>query len=133
MPKYEYRCRDCRRKFDVFMSYSEFGQKPVECRYCHSLSVDRLISRVRFARSDESRLENLADPSNLADLDEDPRSLGRMMRQMKDEVGEELPAEFDEVVGRLEKGQSPEEIERDLPELGQMGADGGGNGDFGDL
>jgi hypothetical protein len=31
--------------------------------------------------------------------------------------------EFDEVVNRLEKGQSPEDIERDLPDLG---SDGGG-------
>jgi uncharacterized protein (DUF433 family) len=29
-----------------------------------------------------------------------------------------LGSEFDVVVDRLEKGQSPEEIERDLPDLG---------------
>jgi hypothetical protein len=43
-----------------------------------------------------------------------------MMREMKNEVGaDDLPGEFDEVVSRLEKGQTPEEIERDLPELGE--------------
>jgi hypothetical protein len=37
---------------------------------------------------------------------------------MKDELGAtDLPGEFDEVVNRLEKGQSPDEIERDLSEL----------------
>jgi len=42
-----------------------------------------------------------------------------MMREMKSEVGaDDLPAEFDEVVNRLEKGQSPEDIERDMPDLG---------------
>lgn len=133
MPNYEYRCRDCQRKFEIFMTFAEYGQKTVECRHCHSQRVDRLLSRVRFARSDESRLENLADPSNLDGLDEDPRSLGRMMRKMKDEVGEEMPPEFDEVVGRLEKGQSPDDIEKDLPELGQMDASGGGMDDFGGM
>jgi hypothetical protein len=46
-----------------------------------------------------------------------------MMRQMSRELGEDMGPEFDEVVDRLEKGQSPEDIEHDLPDLG---SDGGG-------
>ena len=132
MPRYDYRCRDCRRKFEIFISFSDYGKKLVACPSCGSQSVDRLINRVRIMRSDESRMENLADPSNLEGLDDDPRSLGRMMRRMKDEVGEEMPPEFDEVVGRLEKGQSPDDIERELPELGEMDGDAGGMGGFSD-
>jgi hypothetical protein len=41
-----------------------------------------------------------------------------MMRKMSAEMGEDLGPEFDEVVDRLEKGQSPEEIEEALPDLG---------------
>jgi hypothetical protein len=33
-------------------------------------------------------------------------------------MGEEMPQEFDEVVNRLEAGQSPEEIEEAMPDLG---------------
>jgi hypothetical protein len=36
-------------------------------------------------------------------------------------MGEELGPEFDEVVDRLEAGQSPEDIEKDLPDLGSEG------------
>ena len=118
MPNYEYRCINCRRRFDIFMSYSEYGTKPVNCPYCGSVNITRKIGRIRFARSDESRIENLADPSALAKLDDDPQALGRMMRQMKSEVSEEMAPEFDEVVDRLEAGQSPEDIEKDLPDLG---------------
>jgi hypothetical protein len=88
---------------------------------------------VRVVRSEESRLDDLADPSMLADFDEnDPRSMGRMMRRMADEVGEDLGPEFDEVVGRLEAGEDPEEIEKSMPDLmGEGGPDlGGGMGDF---
>jgi hypothetical protein len=74
-------------------------------------------------------MESLADPSNLAGLDEDPKSLGRMMRQMSSEVGEEMGPEFDEVVKRLESGQSPEQIEKELPDLG--GGESGGMGGMG--
>jgi putative FmdB family regulatory protein len=132
MPNYEYRCFNCRRRFDLFMSYQEYGSRTVTCPHCQSDNVQRKIGRVRVARSDESRMENLADPSNLEGLDEDPRALGRMMRQMSSEIGEEMGPEFNEVVGRLERGQSPDEIERELPDLG-LGDTGGGDfgGDFG--
>lgn len=124
MPKYDYRCLNCRRRFDVFFSYSEYGTKLVICPHCQSENVQRKIGRVRVARSDESRLESMADPESMAGLEEDPRALGRMMRQMSHEMGEEMGPEFDEVVGRLEAGQSPDQIEQDLPD---MGGDAGGS------
>lgn len=76
-------------------------------------------------RSEESRLDNLDDPSAFADLDEsDPRSLGRFMRRMSAEMGEDMGDEFDEVVGRLEAGESPEDIEQSMPDLGgDLGGD----------
>ena len=43
---------------------------------------------------------------------------GRMMRKMGKEMGEDLPPEFDEVVDRLESGQSPDDIEKAIPDLG---------------
>ena len=49
------------------------------------------------------------------------------MRQMSQEMGEDLGDEFNEVVGRLEKGESPESIEKSMPELGDMN---GGLDDF---
>jgi putative FmdB family regulatory protein len=128
MPNYEFRCLDCRRRFDLFFSYSDYGKIPVICPHCQSSRVDRRIGRVRFARSEESRLENLADPSQLEGLENDPRSLGRMMRKLGSEAGEDLPPEFNEVVGRLEAGQSPEDIEKEIPDLGGAGMDDGGMG-----
>jgi len=126
MPSYRYRCSDCKKRFEVFMSYTEYGQKTVNCPHCNSEDVQRRIERIRFARSEESRLENLADPSSLEGLEDDPRALGKMMRQMSREVGEEMGPEFDEVIDRLESGQSPEDIEEAIPDLGA------GSDDFGD-
>jgi hypothetical protein len=83
-----------------------------------------LVSRVAVLRSEESRLESLADPSSLAGLDEnDPRSLARWMRKMSGEMGEDLGAEFNEVVDRLEAGESPEEIEKSMPEMAGEGSE----------
>ena len=69
-------------------------------------------------RSEENRFESLADPSSLSGLDEnDPRSLARWMRKMSRETGEDLGPEFDEMVDRMEAGESPEEIEVSMGEL----------------
>jgi len=122
MPLYDYVCLNCRERFDVFMTYAEYGARPVACPHCQSGHVRRRLSRVRVAKSDESRAESLAgdfsDPSALAGLEDDPRAMGSMMRKMGKEMGEDLPPEFNEVVDRLEKGQSPDEIEKELPDLG---------------
>ncbi len=126
MPTYDYFCLDCQKRFDVFLSYSEYGTRGVTCSHCGSGNVRRRLTRVRIARSEENRLESLedlADPSALEGLEDNPRELGRMMRKMGRELGEDLPPEFDEVVDRLEKGQSPEDIEAALPDLAEIGGD----------
>ncbi len=122
MPFYDYRCLDCGKRFERYFSYEEYGRKTVTCAHCGSANVRRRLPRVRVVRSEESRFESLedfTDPAALEGLEEDPRALGRMMRKMGEELGEELPPEFDEVVDRLEAGQSPEEIEEAMPELGE--------------
>ncbi|MEW6715968.1 MAG: FmdB family zinc ribbon protein [Chloroflexota bacterium] len=129
MPSYDFRCLDCKRRFVVYISYNEYGEREVRCTHCNSDNVRRWIRRIRFLRSEESRLENLedfADPDALEGLEDDPRALGRMMRKMGREMGEELGPEFEEVVDRLEAGQSPDEIEEAIPDLG------GDEGGFGD-
>jgi len=121
MPTYDYTCLDCRKRFDVFLSYKEYGVKPVACSHCGSANARRRVPRVRVLKTDEQRLSAMADPSKLGMIDDDPVALGRAMRQMGSEIGEDLPPQFDEVVGRLEAGQSPEDIESALPDLGDAG------------
>jgi putative FmdB family regulatory protein len=120
MPIYEYKCNDCRRRVSIFWrSYSDSEGATPRCPLCNGTNLARLISRVAVLRSDESRLDALADPAGLAGLDEnDPKSLARWMRTMGSETGEDLGPEFDEVVDRLESGQRPEDIEQAMPDLG---------------
>jgi putative FmdB family regulatory protein len=132
MPIYEYRCRKCRRRVSVFLrSFSEVETAKPVCTYCGHDQLQRLISRVSVARSEESRLDSMADDSALGDVDEnDPRSVARWMKKMSGEVGEEMPSEFNEAVDRMEAGQSFEDIEKSMPELGAP--EGGPGGDLGD-
>ena len=125
MPIYQYRCLNCKKRFEVFLSYKEYGIKNIYCPHCASDQVQRRIGRIRIAKSEDSRLDNLTDTTNLEGLENDPRALGKMMRKMSNEMGEDVGPEFDEVVDRLESGQSPEDIEKAIPDLE------GGNSNFG--
>ncbi len=119
MPTYDFICNDCQKRFDVFMTFSEYGKKTVTCTFCNSENVRRRMTKVRIAKSESSRAESAADEfSNLGGIEDDPKALARMMKKMGNEMGEDLPTEFNEVVDRLESGQSPEEIESALPDLG---------------
>jgi putative FmdB family regulatory protein len=130
MPVYEYRCGSCQQRVGIFQTYAEYGKKKVACPNCGSKQLTRLISRVRIAKSEDSRLEAMSDPSSFGDLDEnDPQSMAKFMKKMGSEMGEDLGPEFNEVVDRLEAGESPESIEETMPDL--AGGEGGSAGDLG--
>jgi putative FmdB family regulatory protein len=120
MPEYDYRCNSCQRKVTLFYkTYADYDAATHTCPECQSIDLKRLITRVALARSEESRMESFADPSAFSGLDsDDPRELGRAMRKMGQELGEDLGGEFDEVIDRLESGESPDSIEASLPDPG---------------
>jgi len=45
MPAYEYACKDCGKKFTVFLSLKEYETHPeIKCPYCESDHVERKIT-----------------------------------------------------------------------------------------
>jgi len=104
MPIYEYRCGACKRKVTVLTLRASETVDPV-CDRCGSRDLSRLMSRFAMVRSEESRLDDLSDPSSLSGLDEnDPKSMARWMRKMGKELGEDTGDDFDEMVDELEAG-----------------------------
>lgn len=127
MPIYEYRCQSCQNRVGIRMSFAEYGKKKVACPLCGGKDLRRVISRVRVAKSEDRRLDDMSDPSVFGDVDEnDPKSMARALKKMGREMGEDLPPEFNEITERLESGESPDAIEQSMPELG-----GAGDGDAG--
>ena len=98
MPIYEYRCEDC-GKISEFLLIRRDEVFILQCKRCKSKKMSRVLSKVRVIRSEESRMESLADPSKWGDLDEkDPRSMAKMMRRLGKEFGEELGEDADRMV-----------------------------------
>lgn len=116
MPIYEYRCQDCGKK-STFVTLSVKSSLEPKCRKCGSANMKKLVSRVAVFRSEESRLESLADPSKLAGLDEnDPKSIARWMKKMSKEMGEDMGEDFEA------------SIDEAMEEAGREKGEGGGEG-----
>ncbi|HZC68372.1 MAG TPA: zinc ribbon domain-containing protein [Nitrospirales bacterium] len=106
MPIYEYQCDACRKRTTLLV-LSISNPEPARCQHCGSERLTRLMSRIATPKSEDARLESLADPSSLGDLDEsDPKSMARFMKKMAGEMGED----FDEgMMGEAEEGAGEEQ------------------------
>lgn len=125
MPIYEYRCPSCRHYLSQLVR--TYGPPAPPCPRCGAPAMDKLVSRVHTVRSEDSRLEDLADPSQLGDVDEsDPRSVARWARRMGQHVGEDLGDDWHDMVDRMEAGEMPDELGGDE----SPGGDGAGDDDF---
>ena len=124
MPIYEYECTDCRRKQSFLIMNLERELPGLRCKKCGGSNLSRLVSRVNVVKSEEARMESLADPSKLGGLDEnDPKSMARWMKKMGKEMGEEMGEDFDQMVDEAMEGAEGGE---------GLGGEGGGMGGFDD-
>ena len=114
MPIYEYRCPACQKKSSrIWLRIPAAAEeRALACPSCGASPLDRLMSRFSSPKSEERRLESLADDSSLAGLDEnDPRGMARLMRKMSEQTGESLEGEDAEMLDRMEAGEMPPDDE----------------------
>ena len=101
MPIYEYVCQSCGKKVSLLVLNKE-SYSP-KCNKCGSTDLRRIMSRFAAVRSEESRLESLADPSKWGDMDEnDPKSMVKLMKKMGREMGDELGEDYDQLIEEAE-------------------------------
>ena len=113
MPIYEYRCTNCKKRLSLLI-LSVNQASTAACTFCGSTKLDRLMSRFASPKSEEARLESLADPSKFGDVDEnDPQSMARFMKKMGQEMGEDMGDDFDEAIEEAGSGLA----ESDAPDL----------------
>ena len=126
MPVYEYQCSACRRRSSRLFKTLAAVVHP-DCPHCGQSTLERLISRPTLLRSGRSDAEDLGgddfgmDDAGLAEVmpgleSGDPRSLARMTRRMSEEMGEDIPDEYEGVLNRMEAGEMPSDDEFDAIE-----------------
>jgi len=106
MPLYEYRCTSCKKRVTL-LTLRASEEVDAVCDRCGARTLERLMSRFAMGRSDEARMDGLADPSNLSGLDEnDPSSVARWMKKMSREMGDEVGggSDIDEMADEMASG-----------------------------
>jgi len=111
MPVYEFRCNACNAPVSVFVR-SMSSPVAGKCEKCGSTDLRRLMSKFAVMRRSSGGGEfDAMDDSMLAGFDEnDPRAMASWARKMQREMGEDMGPEFDDMIDRMERGESMDDL-----------------------
>ena len=132
MPIYEFLCQDCNTIFNFFSSRINTEKRP-DCPKCGRKELARQVSA--FAVIGKAKESGEYDP--LAGMDEskmeaafeglmreaegmnedDPRQMAQLMRKFSDKTGISLGGQMEEAISRMEAGEDPDAIEKEMGDL----------------
>lgn len=105
MPIFEYRCQTCQRKFSALIGMT---QEPDDekCPHCGGRDTVKLVSRFARYRSEDDRVDELADRLESMGEPESPTQMREMMKEMgramDEDVSDEMEALFESDAGEEE-------------------------------
>jgi len=120
MPLFEFRCRDCQKRF-TFLTGVVANEEAPRCPVCRSAALSKIMSRVSAGRSDDARLDAVADSLESQDFD-DPRALRRFAREMGQQMGAESGEDLGDEMEAMLSGED------DSLGMGEAGFGGGDDG-----
>jgi putative FmdB family regulatory protein len=106
VPVYEYRCLACGKKFAVLVGMTA-EQDDEACPHCGAARSERLVSRVAKVRTEDGRIDEMADRLEGMGEPESPGEMREMVKEMGRAMDEDLSGEMEEMFeadmeGRLE-------------------------------
>ncbi len=131
MPIYEYYCDACHVIFNFYSARINTSKIP-SCPQCGKKELAKQISTFAtiskgkeesedpFAGLDESKMEH-AFESLMREAEhineDDPRQMASLMRRFTESTGVHLGDSMEEAISRMEAGEDPEQVEKDMGEL----------------
>ncbi len=131
MPVYEFYCSDCHKIFH-FLSKNVNTKKRPDCPKCGRPDLERQVSLFTVSKGrseedqgpmpdiDEYKMEKammaMADEAEKINED-DPRQAAQLMRKLYDATGLSLGPGMDEMMRRMESGEDPEQIEKEMGDI----------------
>jgi len=135
MPMYEFFCPDCNTIFTFFSRTVNTEKTPV-CPKCRRPGLERMISRFavtgrarestpgegegNLGQLDTGRMEKAVEAlaSEAEGVDENnPRQAADLMRRFSAMTGLRLGDKMEDALSRLEAGEDPEALEKDMADL----------------
>ncbi len=130
MPIYEFYCYDCNTIYNFYSKRIDTETRP-DCPRCGRLELERQVSMFatigkaseeddQFAGIDESKMEQALD-SLMREAEhineDDPKQMATLMRKFTERTGMSLGDNMEEAISRMERGEDPEEIEKEMGDL----------------
>ncbi|WP_417908914.1 FmdB family zinc ribbon protein [Candidatus Electronema sp. PJ] len=133
MPIYEFLCQDCNTIFN-FLSNRINTEKRPDCPKCGRKKLDRQVSAFAvigkakeggddddpLAGLDETKMEHALEGlmREAEGIDEkDPRQMVQLMRKFSDKTGIHLGDKMEEALSRMEAGEDPDQVEKDMGDM----------------
>ena len=136
MPIYEFFCPDNRRIYSFFARSLRFADTVPRCPDHPKWRMEKMLSGFAItgrakekspdapgddfddAKMEAAMGEMEREFGHVAESDNpDPRALAKMMRRMGEMTGQKMPAQMDEVIARLEKGEDPDRLEAEYGDV----------------
>ena len=130
MPIYEFFCSDCNTIYNFYSKRIDTETKPA-CPKCGRSELERQVSMFatigkaseeddQFAGIDETKMEQALDSlmresENINE--DDPKQMATLMRKFTERTGMSLGDNMEEAISRMEKGEDPEQIEKEMGDL----------------
>lgn len=108
VPVYEYRCQKCAAKFQVLVGMVA-GPEEEKCPKCGSTEVGRLISRFMKGRTEDARVDELADRLEIYGEPDSSSEARALMREMGKAMDEDSADEMEEMFEADMEGNLDEE------------------------
>lgn len=102
MPVYEFRCAGCGKRFELLIGMTQDSASD-RCPNCNSPQIERLVSRVARFRTEDGRIEEMADrieamgePTSESEMRQVAREMGKALDDdMADDMEEMFEADME--------------------------------------
>lgn len=96
MPVYEYRCEECNRKFSALIGMTAEADDE-KCPNCGSTKTSKLVSRFARYRSEDDRMDAMADRIDVMSEPDSPNAMREAVREMGRAMDDDLSDEMEEM------------------------------------
>ena len=96
MPVFEYRCADCKRKFSTLIGMVAEPDDE-RCPNCGSPNTAKLVSRFARFRTEDDRIDELADRLETMGEPDSPSEMRDVMKEMGKAMDEDVSYEIEEM------------------------------------
>lgn len=109
MPVFEFRCEECGKRFNALIGMTAESNDEA-CPHCGSKRTRKLVSRFARVRSEDDRIDALADQLETMGEPDSPSEMRQMVREMGKAMDEDMADDMEEMFEADMAGELEDEV-----------------------